>query len=324
MSTTRKCHIIWQGYTKNFCNWDWKLHFFEKKDWEFLYIWERTTKGIGYEGDVFNYFEPHDNRNWGRRFDALEGKLWNNFENEYSSLLNKILKQVKAWNYNFTPDDKQLLLDIMKFSLWKILFHKYWKIKWTNNTKDELNLLTSITDGVISELSRFFQGLLTDRWNWKILHSEDEPFFIWDSIFHVRVNGGKCNNLTEFIDTPWSTLFFPLSKSIALVIEYPHPDANVPQEFLDKNVIPLWAWAIIGNNHTTVWPNWLESESMEWTALYRIPKNCDWYLCWPNKEIIEKAISEYDNCSIYEKDPFMYTIDEETEPLFQSFLESLQ
>ena len=324
MSTTRRCHIIWQGYTKNFCNWDWKLHFFEKKDWKFLYIWERTTKSVGYEEDVFNYFEPHDDRDWIQRSDDLEHELWNDFENRYTLLLNEILGKVEEWKYNFTPDDKQLLLDIMKFSLWKILFHKYWEIKGTSNTEEEIHLLKSITDKVISGLSPFFQKLLTDHWNWKILHSEDEPFFIWDSIFHVRANSQAWNNLTELLNSPWSNLFFPLSKSIALVIEYPHPDADIPQEFLDKNVIFLWAWAIIGNSHTTVWPNRLESESMEWTALYRIPKNCDWYLCWPNKEIIEKAISEYDNCSIYEKDPFMYTIDEKTKPLFQSFLESLQ
>lgn len=320
--TTRKCHIIWQGYTRNFCSWDWKLHLFEKKGWTFTYAWERNPKSIGYENDVFNYFIQ--NNNLVQRYDELEQKLWDNFENKYSTLLNEILSNIEKWKFHFTKENKQLLLDIMKFSLWKILFHKYWEIKWTNNTKDELNLLAPITDGVISELSRFFQGLLTDHWNWKILHSEDEPFFIWDSIFHVRVNGQKCNNLTEFLDTPWSNLFFPLSKSIALVIDYPHPDANVPQEFLDKNVIPLWKWAIIGNTHTTTWSSWLSTEPMEWTVLYRIPRNCDWYLCWPNKELIEKAIAEYENCKIYEKDPFMYVIDEETEPSFKSFLESLQ
>ena len=324
MSTTRKCHIIWQGYTKNFCNWNWKLHFFEKKDWEFHYQWERNTESIGYEKDVFNYFEKYSNRAWGQRFDELERELWSDFEDKYTKLLTKLLDNIQTQYYEFTPDDKQLLLDIMKFSLWKILFHKCWKTKWTNNTEDELNLLASITDGLISELSPFFKELLMDPRNWKIIYSQEAPFFIWDSIFHVRVNGGKYNNLMEFLNNPWSNLFFPLSKSIALEIEYPHPDANLPQEFLDKNVILLWKWAIIGNNHTTVWPNRLKSESMEWTALYRIPKNCDWYLCWPNKELIEKAISEYDNCSTYEKDPFMYVIDEDVEPWFKKFLLSRQ
>ena len=324
MSTTRKCHIIWQGYTKNFCNWDWKLHFFEKKDWEFHYQWERNTESIGYEKDVFNYFEKYSNRAWGQRFDELERELWSDFEDKYTKLLTKLLDNIQTQYYEFTPDDKQLLLDIMKFSLWKILFHKCWKTKWTNNTEDELNLLASITDGLISELSPFFKELLIDPRNWKIIYSQEAPFFIWDSIFHVRVNGGKYNNLMEFLNNPWSNLFFPLSKSIALEIEYPHPDANLPQEFLDKNVISLWKWAIIGNNHTTVWPNWLKSESMEWTALYRIPKNCDWYLCWPNKELIEKAISEYDNCSIYEKDPFIYVIDVVIESWFKKLLLSRQ
>lgn len=310
MSTTRKCHIIWQGYTKNFCNWEWKLHFFEKKDWVFQYALERTTKGFGYEEDVFNYFEQHSDRNWGQRIDNLERKLWNNFEDKYSKFLNTLLDSIQTTYYEFTPEDKQLLLNIMQFSLWKILFHKYWKIKWTKNTKDQINQLETNTNEVISKLSPFFEELLTEPWNWKIIYSEENPFFIWDSIFHVRANSKIWNNLQEVLNNPWSNIFFPLSKSIALVIEYPHPDAIIPQEFLDKNVIPLWTWAIIGNTDTTEWPNWLKSESMEWTALYRIPQNCDWYLCWPNKELIEKAISEYDNCSIYEKDPFMYVIDE--------------
>jgi len=264
---------------KNFCDSTNNLHYFEFKDWEYIYDERnnpRTTKGIWWHPDVYTYFDINDSSNWRIPNKQLEEDLWNIFEKKYSEILKDILENISSLSFTFTPENKKLILEIIEFSIWKILFHKLWENKGTKNTKEELDLLNSITNYILSNaLSSFFDALLEDKRIWKIIYSQEDVFFIWDSIFHIRPNWRNGeeynNNLLEFLSNPWSNIFFPLSKNIALVIESLHPDTKVDDEFLRKNIVIISAWWILGNTYREQWVSWVYSETMEGTALYRIP-----------------------------------------------------
>ena len=319
MSTTKRCHIIRQGFMKNFSNNE-KLHYFEMRDWEFQYMWERNTDSIWYENHVFNYFLEHENRKWWVRFDELEVRLWTNFEDKLTKILDKILGHVEQGSFIFTKENKTFFLDLMWFSLWKIQFHKLWKEKNEKNNQKDILLLTHLTNEIISMLDSFFNELLKDKYIRKIIYSQEDTFYFWDSIFHIKPNPKwvSYNDLTEFSDNLGSNVFFPVSKNIALVIESIHPDANLSQDFLEQNIVSIWNWWILWNTHRSKWPSWVYSETMEWTALYRIIQNCDWYLAWPDKRVIDLALAWYkteESIHLYQKDPIIKTIDKKTKRL---------
>lgn len=275
-------------------------------------IVDASPSDFGHEKDVFNFFE-----NWVRNT-TYEDQLWN-IEGNRNTLLQKIANTVqfftknnnceqwKSYPINFLNNEiKKSIIDMLVFMNYKLFYYEIWKrltkkkINKNDFTKEHLRFIHEIVsqcdiEWILQQYWKSLYDLCNDPQKRCILYSNEDLFYFWDQPFHFRTNRNKWdwNNFQTFFQRIWSSLYFPISKNIAILIELsnienPHGDmvAYITPEWMKTSDyqfnIDIEKWKI---------PN----DSLLWTIKYRIFSNCNRYIAWPDKEYLESIVSWYND-----------------------------
>jgi len=218
--------------------WEGVIPHYDFRRWK-IELW-KSPKWLGYEKDIFNYFNYIDLK-W---IDDLENSLWkteDKLTDEIRKIWNNIETQLKnkekekIYNISLSESIKKTIIDLIIFMDYKLLFyhiHKYFTNR--KNTKkidqtlqDKINKIAKVCwiEGSLNQLNKTLYDLTKQPRHRMFLYSDEDIFYFWDQPFHFRPNINNWtkdgNNFQTFFSRKWSRLYFPINKNIALIIENP-------------------------------------------------------------------------------------------------------
>jgi len=325
---------------KNFINWERESLF--KYDIKQKKVYWEAIHTLWSEKDVFNFFE-----NWIRNT-KYEDEL-GNFEWNRSILLQEIIKQSddfiqlnsckgwKSYQIDFLNNQiKENIISMILFMNHKLLYHEIrrwftlneiYKSEFDEETLKLIHEITSQSDveWILRICWKSLYNLCDDPWKWCILYSDEDIFYFWDQPFHFRANRNEWdwNNFQTFFQRIWSSLYFPISKNIAILIELSiitdmHRDMIV-------NITSEWMRVSDYEFHIDKKQWKIPSDSFLWTIKYRIFSNCDRYIAWSDKQYLESIVSWYSDIykQYYHQDMISYIINITLPQLLEKYFSGL-
>lgn len=311
---THRCHIIPKWYMKWFAVW-------ANKD--IIYYSDLTSDKIKierknwYECDYWFHMDSYNfiDENW-NIIDWLES-YYAHREKKKSNELHKLLEHLydmTKWINHLWINEKKWIVRILSILYEKVVYYHYLfpLLKWRNIiNKDWYYLLVRLLISFRLYWWVFLKLLLLKKFKWIILFCETPIFYFWDIPAHITTNWYN-NSLQDFLMNIWSNIIFPLSKNFLIAIE------NNNDNFWDT-IVKVWKEYIISNFIEHV-----KKESLLSAVLNRLILNFQEYIAWPDKEIIEKAISARNIKNIYHRDVFIYATCEKFWPMLDVWYKDLQ